>query len=108
MPRTININEIEEGMVLSEPVINSYRQTLIKAGAKLKSSNISLLKTWNILKVRIKAEEDEDVSELGLELQKLSKERLEKRMKWKPRNENEKALYELGILRAASIITKNY
>lgn len=93
-------------MIAAEPVINNYRQTLLKAGTVLRDSHKNLLKTWNILSIRIKADEDDEVSDLGVELQQLCIERLSKRMAWKPRNEYERAIVHLGILRAAQIIQK--
>lgn len=106
MPRKININEIEEGMVVAEPVINSFRQTLIKAGTSLKPAHRNLLKTWNIHIIAIKTNEDEEVTDIGIELQRLCFERLARRVKWKPRNDYEKAVYLLGFIRAAQNITK--
>jgi hypothetical protein len=106
MSKRINIYEIEDGMIVAEPIINNFRQTIIKAGTLLKSSHINLLKTWNILNITIKTLEDEEVSDIGIELQRLCFERLARRVKWKPRNEYEKGLYLLGFLRAAHIISK--
>ncbi len=105
MPQKININEIVEGMVTAEPVINSFRQTLIKAGTTLKPSHRNLLKTWNIQIIAIKTNDDEEVTDIGIELQRLCFDRLARRVKWKPRNVYEKAVYLLGFIRASQIIT---
>ena len=107
MPKSITIEDITEGMIAAEPVINNYRQTLIPAGALLKEAHIKLLKTWSILNVTIISDAGDEKIELSDEVISLSKDRLSKRLKWKPDGPYEEAIYTMGINRAAQLVIKN-
>ena len=98
MPLSVKIDDLREGMVLAEPVVNKYGQTLIPSGAELSSKHVNLLRTWNIFHVSVKSDNEENVNEISEELRQLAKERLDKKTDWKPRNLSEKNILELAIL----------
>ncbi len=102
----ITLEDIEDGMILSEPAINKFGNTLLPAGATLKTSHSNLLKTWNIKTLCIKGDNLEEDAELTSEQIEQAKERLNGRMNWSPRNELEKDLYNLGIIVAAKLNQK--
>ena len=78
--------------------MNNYGQILIPSGASLSSKHVTLLKTWNIQTVSIKSDDAEETTEMSDEARHLCTENLQKRMNWEPRNDNEKDLFQLGIL----------
>ena len=78
--------------------MNNYGQILIPSGATISNKHITLLKTWNIQTVSIKGEEAEEALEMSDEIKHLCIENLQKRMKWEARNDNEKDLFQLGVI----------
>lgn len=78
--------------------MNSYGQILIPSGATLSSKHITLLKTWNIQTVSIKSDDAEENTEMSEEVRHICIENLQKRMRWEARNENEKDLFQLGVI----------
>lgn len=107
MPKIINIDKIEDNMVLAEPVINKYKQTLIPSGAILFQRHKLLLKTWNIQTVRIKKDEMEKENDLNADLKQLSEQMLTSKMLWMPRIPVEWDLFNIGVLNTAKSISKN-
>ncbi len=53
MPQVVNIDEIKEGMTLSEDVINPQGLVLIKKDVELTEKHIKVLKRWGISTVAI-------------------------------------------------------
>lgn len=92
MGSRINIENIEEGMVLSEPVLNKHGQVLLGTGIDLQKKHIRILKSWNISFVYIKDENQNENRKISKELMKLAVKDLKKIIKWKPINKNEVAL----------------
>lgn len=56
MPK-LPINEIEDGMLLSNPLVGATGNTLLPVGAMLKKAMITRLKTWKIHFVEIVGED---------------------------------------------------
>ncbi|MBI5325674.1 MAG: hypothetical protein HZB41_10480 [Ignavibacteriae bacterium] len=106
MAEVVSSNDIKTGMVVSEPVVNSFGQTLISAGVEINEQHIKLLKLWNISCVSIKTSDGDELEELSEEMINLGLERLLKRLTWKPRNENEQDLIDLGIISAVNLIAR--
>jgi hypothetical protein len=96
--KIVHIDSIEEGSILGEPVMNNYGQILIPAGATISSKHVMLLKTWNIQTIAIKSDELEETMEMSEEIHQICIERLQNRMKWEARNDNEKDLFQLGVI----------
>src|SRR3989339_577908 len=54
MAEIVATNNVNAGMVVSEPVVNSFGQTLISTGVEINEQHIKLLKMWNISCISIK------------------------------------------------------
>lgn len=106
MSNFILIDEITDGQILGEAVINNFGQTLIPAGVTLKKNHISLLKTWSIETVSVKSIDDDDEEEISEDVLELAKKALTDRIFWEPRNENEEDIIELAILATAKLISR--
>ncbi len=102
----ITVEQIKDGMVAAEPVINNFGFTLVPAGTTLMEKHKKILKTWNVFTVSIKTDDIDEDEEISEELKALALERLSKRMKWTPRNQYEINLYQTAIYRAAKICQK--
>ena len=106
-----NFDEIEEGQILLHPIINSYGQMIMPAGAVVSLKHINILKTWNIKTITIKEEDDveeeEAGSDFGDEIFKQATQRIEGRLNWIPENEWEQELYNIGLKRACEIIGRS-
>jgi len=59
---TVNLNDVEEGMVLLSAVSNKHGNVMLKQGDKLTEKTIMLLKSWGITEVDIE-DHDGDVVE---------------------------------------------
>lgn len=102
----ITVEQIKDGMITAEPVINNFGFTLIPAGTALMEKHKKVLKTWNVFTVSIKTDDVDENEEISEELKALAIERLSKRMKWSPRNNLEINLYHTAIIRAAKLCLK--
>jgi hypothetical protein len=106
MSNIITIDQIQEGMIVAEPILNNFGQVLISPGVILQEKHKNILKTWNIKAICIKSDESDEEVEISEELRSLAVERLNKRMIWEPRNAIENNLYQIGILQTAKNILK--
>ncbi len=77
------IEEIEEGLILAEAVVNNFGQTMIPVGAKLQEKHLRLLKTWNVAGVMVKADGEDDEMEISPQMIETAIKNLESSMKWK-------------------------
>jgi hypothetical protein len=107
MANYIQIEKIEDGMILAEPIVNSYGQALLGAGTKLSHTHVRLLKTWNIRVVAVKSSDGEEEMQLSDEQKAIAEREIMKRMSWMPRNEIEKDLFKMGVVQTAQILSKN-
>ena len=108
MPRRIECNEIEPGMILDEDVINNFGQTILIRDTTIEYKHIRLFKIWNVKSIAIKFAEYSElygqinnyshINELNPELIEKSKEILAERIYWSPENPYEDELYKLGLL----------
>lgn len=98
MGKIITIDEIHEGMILDEPVLNSFGQTLLNKGASLSHRHKIVFQTWNIKTLKIKSDEDETEHEFSQEQLELSEKNLKIKLKWQPRILVEKDLYNTAII----------
>lgn len=104
MAKVIQVEEIEEGMIVLEPVLNHFGQVLIPAGATLKENHKKILKTWNIRAISIKIEEQEEDNSISEELRSIAVGILKERMNWEPRNDYEENLFQIGIIQTAKTV----
>lgn len=101
MSKTINIDELEDGMILAQPVTNNFGQKLVPAGAIIKESHKKILKTWNIRSIAIKSDEYEESIEISEAQKALAIEYVTKRLDWIPKTIIEKDLFLMGVKQAA-------
>jgi hypothetical protein len=106
MSKLIAIDNIEEGMILSEPIKNKFGQVLLGADVTIQKKHIGFFKTWNIEFISIQSDKEEEEEEFTSEDYDSAKTQLYDRMKWNPRNQNEYDLIELGIFHFAKAVQK--
>lgn len=83
MPKFVTVDEVEEGMLLAEPIRNNFGQVMMPVGHQIKAQHMRLLKIWNVNGIVIKmSNEEEENSALSPEEIKKIKEELETRMDW--------------------------
>lgn len=101
MAKILHIDDLKPEMILAEPVTNNFGQTLLPAGMQLLERHITLLRTWGIMSVVLKSEENEVENEISEEIRTLSTLRVRSRMRWEPQTEIEKNIFDLGVHHAA-------
>lgn len=106
MSKVISIDDIEEGMVNLEPIVNRYGQTLLAPGVKLSPQHMMILKTWNIRTIKISGGEEEETSTISEELKLMIIERIRKRANWQPRIPIEEDLLSAAIMHNAKTYMK--
>ncbi len=108
MASLVSIEELQDGMVLAEPVINNFGQTLLPSGIKLNAKHKVILKTWNIDSVYVQSDEEGTFIDISTELKQKAAKKLLDRMSWIPEQRIEKDMFSAGImLTAKTIISKN-
>lgn len=106
MAKLVPVENIEDGMILAEPIVNKQGQTLMPSGVLLKDNHIKILKIWNIRTISVKSKENEEGLQLSPEIVRLATIKLSQKMTWKPRNNYEKDLYKMGVLNLAKNMSK--
>jgi len=98
MSKSIDINELEKGMVLAVPVKNKFGQFIMGADTVLEEKHKKMLKMWGIKTLSVRLENSESGSrERDESSVQDAKEILSKRLKWSPQNKLEKELYEIAL-----------
>lgn len=106
MPKTIPTAELQEGMVLKNPVVNKFGQVLLREGTELKLSHNRVLQLWGINFLTIETTEESDQIVVDENILAKSLELLRNRMKWEPRNKHEMDLLELTKKSIIQLIIK--
>jgi hypothetical protein len=96
MHKLILTDEMEEGMVLATSIKNKFGQVLLSAETRLEMKHKSLFKTWGIGTINILSEEGEVSETVDKEILDEVERIFGKRVKWKPKNENEIDILNLG------------
>ena len=99
MQQIIQIEKIEDGMVLAEPVLNQFSQVLLPSGTILSNFHKNILKKWNINYVFIYRETNEDELGIPQELIDECKELVSSKLLWTPSNP-----IELDLVKTATTI----
>lgn len=99
MPKFISVDEIEEGMVLSKDVVNSFGQTMVKAGQEIVDKHIPIFQKWNITGVFIVG--DNEGAAITEEVIKKVKTELLSKMSWKPESKIEIDMFKAAIITKA-------
>ena len=96
MGRSVSIDKIVEGMILSSPQVYRFGQVLLPKGTTITSNHLRLLKTWGIERVSVEMDDDDDqLTDEYLYKQSEVEKILRMRMLWDPTN-----IYELDMYRA--------
>lgn len=95
MPKTIPTSELQEGMILKNPVVNKFGQVLLREGTELKLSHNRVLQLWGINFLTIETPDETDLVVIDENIIAKSLELVRNRMKWEPRNKHEMDLLEL-------------
>ncbi len=98
----ISVNDLTEGMILAEPVVNNFGQILLNSGVILTAQHKRILKTWNIHSISILNDDEPNSTEISDKILALAEESLKKRFDWTPVLDIEKDLFETAIRIIAS------
>lgn len=102
MSKVVNIDNIENGMILAESIVNSSGQVLLGSGVEITQKHKRYFQMWGISSVIIEGDDDEYEINFDAEVIEAAEKKLLERMKWEPRNANEKDLINLGIINIAN------
>ncbi len=95
MPKTIPTSELQEGMILKNPVVNKFGHVLLREGTELKLAHNRVLQLWGINFLTIETPDETDLVVIDENIIAKSLELVRNRMKWEPRNKHEMDLLEL-------------
>lgn len=84
MNKIIPIGKIEEGMILSEPILNQFSQILIPSGVVLTDFHKTILSRWNISYVSISSEENKEDSTFSDAEYQIAYEYVLSKLLWQP------------------------
>ncbi len=101
MSRILNINELQEGMILANPITNNFGQVLLPAGIELTCNHFRILRTWNIFQVSIVTEGDNENIVLSKSQMDNAGKYILSKMKWRPRNGYEKDMFISSVIQRA-------
>jgi len=107
MAKFINIDDLEEGMHLAEPIVNNFGQILLPSGVCIKDSHKKLLRTWNVRVVAIRTEGDGNAANYSEELKAAARERTSKRFLWAPKSNFESDLFNIAVLQLCKTMSKH-
>jgi hypothetical protein len=111
MTKTINIEELEVGQIVAEPVRNRFRQVILSQGSHITQSHKQILKTWNIETIRViisngNEKNIEETSTISNAISIEAHENLDRRCSWSPDNEWEQNLYDLALIHEINKLIK--
>jgi len=101
MQQIIQIDKIEDGMVLAEPVLNQFSQVLLPSGTVLTHFHSTILKKWNINYVFIYIQENEEESPIPKELIESCRKEITSKLLWTPTIPIEKDLINITAINRA-------
>lgn|GEM_PF-2369319 len=97
MNQIIEIDNIVDGMVLADDLVNSIGQIVLPSGSVLNPEHKQSLKRLNIRSVKIVGQK----TEIDTEVITAMKAKILDEMDWKPRNDHERDLLEaVSLFRA--------
>jgi len=96
MAKKINLEDIKIGMIIEDPVVNNFGQTLLPSGLSLSPNHVKLLKAWKVENITIRDDIDDEF-EISDEMRGIAIEYINSKMNWQPRNNYETDLYEMAI-----------
>ena len=103
MGLVLQLNElkaVEPGLILAEPVLNQFGQTLLPRGVELQPRHLKVLKTWGCKTVKVKEEGiPEKEPEVSPEIMDRALARVNWRLTWEPTTSLEKEIFQLAVKR---------
>jgi len=94
------LKAVEPGLILAEPVLNQFGQTLLPRGVELQLRHLKVLKTWGCKTVKVKEEGfPEKEAEVSPEVLERALARVNWRLKWEPTTRLEKEIFQLAVKR---------
>lgn len=97
MSKLISVDEIQDGMILAEPIQNRFGHTLLGANIKLEEKHVKFLKSCGIQTIYIVDENDNGSNkQYDSETLEKAKALLSQRITWRPKNEYENELIEFA------------
>jgi hypothetical protein len=97
MPVVMSLEDLAEGMVTAEPVLNHLGQLLLGRGLTLSARHLTVLKIWGIEKCLIEGGEVAANPETSEAVRTRAWERVQERLHWEPRNVWEKELVQIAV-----------
>jgi hypothetical protein len=95
------LENLAEGMVTAEPVLNHLGQLLLGKGVALSARHLTVLKTWGIEKCLVEGGEAEITPEMNETVRKLALEQVKNRLRWEPGNSWEAEIIEIAVRQTA-------
>lgn len=94
------LKAVEPGLILAEPVLNQFGQTLLPRGVELQPRHLKVLKTWGCKTVKVKEEGfPKKEAEVSPEVLDRALARVNWRLKWEPTTNLEKEIFQLAVKR---------
>ncbi len=97
MSKIISIDELQEGFVLKNSIMNKFGQILLKEGSVLKLSHIKMFKLWGIVCLTIESDDDNNIGDIDNTIYCQAERMINQKMVWSSRNNNEEELKVLFI-----------
>lgn len=97
MPVVMSLEDLAEGMVTAEPVLNHLGQLLLGRGLTLSARHLIVLKTWGIEKCLIEGETAVAEPEVSDAVRMRAWEHVRERLHWEPGNVWEKELVQIAV-----------
>ncbi len=108
MPTIIHLEEIVPGMVLGEPILNRYGQTLLTPGVVIEEKHLLMFKTWGIKHITIEGSTPRaDAGEVSEDLKNLARKHIQKRLLWQDLNPMEEDLFNASVERVIDIYSSS-
>ena len=102
MPKLIDIECLEPGMVIVKSIINRFGQLILPEGTKIEERHKRVLKTWGVKSLMIVdiTDNSNDIEpEPDDRIKTLAEEYLKKKIRWTPRNGYEVSMYQIALKR---------
>jgi hypothetical protein len=94
------LKTLEPGLILAEPVLNQFGQTLLAQGVELQARHLKVLKTWGCKAVKVMDDgSSEKEPEVSPEIMDRALARVNWRLNWEPTTSLEKEIFQLAVKR---------
>lgn len=96
MSKYVPIEELEEGMVISKDITNSFGQVMVKAGAQIENKHIPIFQKWSITGVLVVDESEGNF--MTNEILTSVRDKINAKMTWKPESKIEVDMFKSAML----------